>query len=85
MASETGRAQTERHAVRGCRTAFRLCVYSRIVLERRTIEGESPVNEIDKKLGSILSSAEQVEFCVNLGRPLSKAKYSLVTDSEQVP
>ena len=33
----------------------------------------------------ILSSAEQVEFCMNLPRPLGKAKYSSVTDSEQVP
>ena len=32
---------------------------------------------------SILSSAEHEKFRVNLGGPPSKAKYKLVTDSEQ--
>ena len=31
------------------------------------------------------SNTGHVESCVNLGRPLSKAKYVLVTDSEPVP
>ena len=31
------------------------------------------------------STAEHVEFCGNLPEPSGKAKYSLVTDSEQVP
>ncbi len=32
-----------------------------------------------------LSRAEHEEFCLKMGRPLSKAKYYWVTDSEQVP
>ena len=36
-------------------------------------------------LKSIPSTGEHEEFPGNLGRPLSKAKYSLVTDSELVP
>ena len=34
---------------------------------------------------SILSRTEHVKFCLNLGGPPSKAKYYLLTDSEQVP
>ena len=33
----------------------------------------------------IPSTTEQVEVCGNLPEPSGKAKYSLVTDSEQVP
>ncbi len=33
----------------------------------------------------LLSNTGHVESCVKSGRPLSKAKYELVTDSEQVP
>ena len=50
-----------------------------------TIDGESPVNEKVKTPESIPSSAEHVRFCVNLPEPSGKAKYSLVTDSAQVP
>ena len=32
-----------------------------------------------------MSRAEHVKFCLNMGGPSSKAKYSSVTDSEQVP
>ena len=52
---------------------------------RQAKEGESPVIEIVRELVGILSRTGHVEFCLNLGRPLSKAKYSLLTDSEQVP
>ena len=31
------------------------------------------------------SRAEHEEFCLKMGRPLSKAKYYWLTDSEQVP
>ena len=51
-------------------------------MEKPAIEGNSPVLEIVNYLRCILSSAEHEEFGVNLGRPLSKAKYTLVTDSE---
>ena len=54
-------------------------------MEKSAIEGDSPVNKINCKTRSILSTAEQVEFCGNLPRPLGKAKYSSVTDSEPVP
>ena len=57
---------------------------SRKVLEKPAIEGESPVSEIQRGVRGILSTAEQVEFCGNPGRPRSKAKYSSVTDSELV-
>lgn len=54
-------------------------------MERITKEGNSPVPEIVFRARGILSSAIHVEFGVNLGGPPSKAKYKLVTDSEQVP
>ncbi len=50
-----------------------------------TIEGESPVYEIMKSLWCILSTAGHVKSCRNLWGPSHKAKYSLMTDSEQVP
>ena len=51
-------------------------------LERRALVGESPVRvKIDKDS----SKAEHVQFCLNMGGPPSKPKYSSATDSEQVP
>ncbi len=44
--------------------------------------GDSPV--CDSGQGS-LSKAGHVKSCLNMGGPPSKAKYSLMTDSEQVP
>ena len=38
-----------------------------------------------KIVGSIPSSTNHEEFCVNLSGPPDKAKYYLATDSEQVP
>ena len=38
-----------------------------------------------KTLRSILSRTGHVKSCLNLRGPSRKAKYSLVTDSEQVP
>ena len=58
---------------------------SRIVLERQSIEGDRPVSEILIWTRWHLSTAEHVEFCGNLPEPSGKAKYYLVTDSEQVP
>ena len=58
---------------------------SRMILEKSAIKGDSPVSEILKQNGGILSTAEQVEFCGNLPGPPGKAKYSSVTDSEPVP
>ena len=45
-------------------------------LERTTIEGESPVRENEEPLGVLLSTTGHEKSCGNLGRPLSKAKYS---------
>ena len=49
-----------------------------------TKEGESPVIEIVRTLLGILSTARHVKPCRNECRPLHKAKYTLVTDSEPV-
>ena len=47
-----------------------------------TIVGDSPVWEARL---DVLSRAEHVKFCLKIGGPPSKAKYSLLTDSEPVP
>ena len=54
-------------------------------LERTTGEGDSPVGENKKTSETLLSTTGHEKSCGNLGRPLSKAKYSLVTDSALVP
>ena len=51
-------------------------------LESPAIAGDSPV--CVETCGS-LSKAGHVKPCLNMGGPPSKPKYSLVTDSEQVP
>ena len=58
---------------------------SGMVLERPTIEGDSPVCEIQTAPDKFLSTTGHVIARGNLGRPLSKAKYSLATDSAPVP
>ena len=57
---------------------------SRIILERITEEGESPVHETDYIPSSILSKAEPEKFCLNPAAPSAKAKYYWETDSEPV-
>ena len=55
-------------------------------LERLTIEGDSPVNEMNQTSWiDSPSTAGHEESCGNLGGPSPKAKYSLATDSGQVP
>ena len=55
-------------------------------LERRTIEGDSPVTEIVRNsLTAYPSKAGHVKSCLNLRGPSRKAKYYLETDSELVP
>ena len=54
-------------------------------MERTTVEGDSPVFEIDLLTSSILSRTEHVKFCLNPPGPSGKAKYNRETDSEQVP
>ena len=51
-------------------------------LERLTRAGDSPVCV---NVQESLSRAGHVKSCLNMGGPPSKPKYSLVTDSEQVP
>ena len=78
---------------RGCRTCLEQPASSRELqslcieeaFEWRTIEGESPVFEICKPPDKHLSTTEHVKFRGNLRRPFRKAKYVVVTDSEQVP
>ena len=57
-----------------------------MVLERPTVEGESPVGGTESPPLCLLfqSSTDLVELRVKLGGPPSKAKYSLATDSEKV-
>ena len=57
---------------------------SRIILERITEEGESPVHETDYIPSSILSTAGPEKSCGNLPAPSGKAKYFWETDSELV-
>ena len=46
-------------------------------LGRRTVEGESPVNESMYVIAAVIpSSVGHEESCVKLGGPPSKAKYS---------
>jgi hypothetical protein len=47
-------------------------------------EGDSPVRGIRVRPRLFQSSTELVELRVKPGRPLSKAKYSLATNSEPV-
>ncbi len=55
-------------------------------LERLAIESDSLVREnIPIFRARFLSTAGHEKPCGNLGGPSSKAKYSLVTDSEPVP
>ena len=54
-------------------------------MENRSIEGERPVIENPSTPRESLSNAMQVKLRVNPRRPRRKAKYSLATDSEQVP
>jgi hypothetical protein len=54
-------------------------------MERLTIDGDSPVHEIDPHPREFLSTTGHVKPCGNLGGPSSKAKYYPMTDSERVP
>ena len=54
-------------------------------MENRSIEGERPVPENLTAPRDSLSNAIHVKLRMNLCRPRHKAKYSPVTDSEQVP
>ena len=48
-------------------------------------EGDNPVGKMVRTLDGFQSTVEHVKLGRNSGGPPSKAKYSLTTDSEQVP
>ena len=54
---------------------------------RSTLERASAASDVYKrqKLDKDSSRAGHVQSCLNMGGPPSKPKYSLPTDSEQVP
>ena len=54
-------------------------------MESRSTEGERPVTENWRSPRDFLSNAMHVKLRVKTGRPRPKTKYSLATDSEQVP
>jgi hypothetical protein len=54
-------------------------------MESRSIEGERPVTENQTPPRDSLSNTIHVKLRMNPCRPRHKAKYSPVTDSEQVP
>src|SRR5438045_9207147 len=54
-------------------------------MENRSIEGDRPVIENPSTPRDFLSNTMHVKLRMNLRRPRRKAKYSLATDSEQVP
>ncbi len=86
VASETVTAQTSfrtgvvGHFARSYKIALQLNN-----LERLAGEGESPVSEMKRSPKCILSPAGHEKSCRNQRGPSRKAKYSLLTDSEQVP
>ena len=58
---------------------------NRNVLEKHTIDGESPVCERKVRASGIQSSTRHEKSRMNKRGPSRKAKYYLVTDSELVP
>ena len=56
---------------------------SRNVLEKHTIEGESPVYERQVEVSRIQSSARHEKSRMKERGPSRKAKYCLVTDSDK--
>ena len=86
VASETVIAQTRlRSGVVGHLITEKKVVLQLNNLERLAGEGESPVSEIKQTLRCILSTAGHEKSCRKQRGPSRKAKYSLLTDSEQVP
>ena len=55
------------------------------LLESCAIEGDRPVTENLRTPRDFLSNTMHVKLRMNLRRPRRKPKYSLATDSEQVP
>ena len=74
------RTRSERTGVADILT--RVGSYSRRSLERHTIEGKSPVDEMAESLSILQSTTRHVKPCGKQGGPPPKAKYYLVTDRE---
>ena len=73
------------HHVLPCVEEVRNLCGSRSRLESRTVEGDRPV-DVKHWLPSMFpSNTEPLKFRVNLAGPPVKPKYSLMTDSGQVP
>ena len=86
MASETETAQTSYLRIwRVAGPRHRTKEVSKIPLESGATVGESPVCENFNGLSGIPSTTGHEESRGNQGGPSPKAKYSAVTDSEQVP
>ena len=86
VASETVTAQTSlRTGVVGHSIRSYKIYRQQNILERISIEGDRPVCEMLQTSQCILSKTGHVKSCLNPRGPSRKAKYSLLTDSEQVP
>ena len=85
VASEKGIAQTPTACSRGVVGLHLETVDKTNHLESWAKDRDSRVRESEKTSRGIPSNAVHVKLCMNLSRPLDKAKYSLATDSELVP
>ena len=83
-ASERKLAQTSMRACWGCRTGIKGSLLGEWSGKANHREWKSRIRK-RTNWTSILSRTGHVKPCLKLGRPLSKAKYYLLTDSEQVP
>ena len=84
-ASESGLAQTVRHAGRGCRAGGTACGQSGTRLESAAVAGESPLHGSFAGPAGSLSRAGPEKPCLNPPAPSGKAKYHWETDSARVP
>ena len=62
---------------------YTICKFSRNVLGKHTIEGESPVYERKVKVSGFQSSTRHEKSRMNKRGPSRKAKYYLVTDRDK--
>jgi hypothetical protein len=87
VASERGRAQTMDSNICGVVGRFHKSYSDRIrnCWKPITIEGDSPVQVGKSNKRASLSTTRPEKSCRKQGVPSPKAKYYLMTDSEQVP
>ncbi len=72
------------HVLPSVRTVRKRIMKSKSV-GKRAVEGDSPVGVSVRLCRGIPSNTEPLKFRVNLAGPPVKPKYSLMTDSGQVP